>query len=245
MKLRIILLGFLMGIMAVTAVEYLQYSKQVGAAPAPSLNTFVAGTTILSSEVNSNFSALRTAVNEVNSAQILDATLTAADHASGFLVNSLVNANADINASKILLSGAVQLDEWTHASDATKIDGADLYAASVPVSALASDAKTFDSYDSGWFAVTNYADYTKAHGLSGVPEIVVLYLSITNVNTGWTVIAETQLDGGVHQAAIVFIDDTNIKIRTDEHLISFRNLGGNATGAIDSGYMKIVAMKFN
>jgi hypothetical protein len=50
--------------------------------------------------------------------------------------NTDVESTAAIAASKILIDGAVYLSNWRHSSDITKIDGGDIYAASVTTTQL-------------------------------------------------------------------------------------------------------------
>jgi len=59
--------------------------------------------------------------------------------ASGVIVDADVNASAAIAASKILISGAITLADWRHASDAEKIDGGDIYGDSITTAALANE----------------------------------------------------------------------------------------------------------
>jgi hypothetical protein len=67
-----------------------------------------------------------------------------------------------IESSKVKIGDTVLLSDWRHTSDLTKIDGADLYTGSVPVSALSplSHSRAHQYYATTWQSIPN-ATWTK------------------------------------------------------------------------------------
>jgi len=76
--------------------------------------------------------------------------------ASGVIVDADVHASADIDPTKILISGAVRLSDWRHASNAEKIDGGDIYAGSIAIAALAAKANKIGHYELDMYAYCVY-----------------------------------------------------------------------------------------
>ncbi len=79
---------------------------------------------------------------DITTAKIADSAVTSAKIANGTIVNDDISNMADIDPTKILISGLIHLSDWRHATDLTKIDGADIYDGSVGTPQLADDAVT-------------------------------------------------------------------------------------------------------
>ena len=70
--------------------------------------------------------------NTVVSSHIKDGTIKDED----------ISADADIDPSKVLISGLVHLSDWRHATDLTKIDGANIYPGSIGTGTIADGSVT-------------------------------------------------------------------------------------------------------
>ncbi len=102
------------------------------------------------------------------------------------------------------------------------------------------DSNFHGYYDSGWFAVALGTDYTKAHGLGGVPRLIVVWHSNVASPSGSTEVY--RVTGGQYDAAddynrdVIGVNDTTIYIKTPTgHVVS--NMRNNAT----SGYYRVLA----
>ena len=102
----------------------------------------IAPTAITATEIAAD-AVTATKINVVG----LDGTtgrIVVADATDANVVTGGINSYAStlITAGKIVISGSTNLDDWSHASDATTIDGGDIYTNTITTSQIAADAVT-------------------------------------------------------------------------------------------------------
>jgi hypothetical protein len=119
--------------------------------------------------------------------------IVVADATDANVVTGGINSHAVtlINAGKILVSGGTVLSDWSHASDATLIDGGDIYTNSVTATQIAANTITAAEIFAGTIGTTEIAadavTATKINvvGLNGTSgRIVVADATDANVVTG-------------------------------------------------------------
>jgi len=111
-------------------------------------------------------------------------------------------------------------------------------------------AQASSIYDSGWFAVSANATYTKAHGLASTPSRTWMLLAQNSDGSGWCITGAQNLeiwgdDRPEGQIMIVEITATNIVVRTlqersQDTFFDFRDKSGVRQKG-NSAYCKIVA----
>lgn len=102
-----------------------------------------------------------------------------------------------------------------------------------------------EKYDSGWFSATGSTTYTKAHSLTGIPQLVLVYFGTANDNSGdVAMVGICGGDYGVNNASLCNVDATNVVVRTMTNIAYYRDAAGDAQ-AKTTGYLKIVALYFN
>ena len=171
----------------------------------------------------------------------------------------LLTGNQTITGNKtfaaILASANLDIGDWELRA---KVLESDVATGTAPVkgasttkvsnlNADAVDGLHIEKYDSGWFAATVDTTYTKAHGLSGAPNVVHVYYSDTADGSGDVVkVGHTdfaQMVTTYHVASNVCdIDATNVKLRTDDYLAIYHDAAG-AYKSQTTGYLKIVAVR--
>lgn len=96
-------------------------------------------------------------------------------------------------------------------------------------------------YDSGWFSVTYNASYTKAHGLSATPRLVIVLWASTSSPTTWRNV--TGQESTVEHPPFIEADATNILVRTGSYSAggTYYAEGSGSVYRQAGGYYRIVA----
>jgi len=89
-------------------------------------------------------------------------------------------------------------------------------------------------YDSGWFAVSNFSYYTKAHGMGTSPRLMLALFSATSSPSASTVISLTYLS---NYYTAIGADATNMYARTRDYTGYRVDAGTFST----SGYLRLLA----
>jgi hypothetical protein len=106
------------------------------------------------------------------------------------------------------------------------------------------DGKSFTSYDSGWFAVSNNTTYTKAHGLGVFPTVLNVYYSDTADGSGDVVLVGNGMWNASAVSMVCDVDATYIKVRCPAFVVDYLDASG-VRHYPTTGYMKVTAILVN
>jgi len=186
-------------------------------------DTIVAGNIAAGAVTTSELAADAVTAPELNVIGIDGATgrIVVADATDANAVTGGINAYAStlISAGKVLISGATNLDDWSHASDATLIDGGDIYTNTITATQIAGDTITADQIAAN--AVT--ASELNVVGIDGTTGRIVV-ADATDANA---------VTAGINTHAVTLIDPGKILISGDTNLDDWSH-GSDAT-KIDGG----------
>jgi hypothetical protein len=119
---------------------------------------------------------------------------------------------------------------------------AEIWNADVVDNLLALRAENFRGvYDSGWFAVTLNTLYQKAHGLGGLPRLVVLLWAASPTPSDWHVVTSILHEGGAARGPAIYPTASAVRIHTGNHATH----GTICTAVAESGagYYRVVAWR--
>ena len=109
-----------------------------------------------------------------------------ADATDANVVTGGVNSYATtlIQAGKILISGSTPLSDWSHATDATLIDGGEIYTGSITATQIATNTITVDKLTTGLSPNLLKAKYTDFQSFANDDNIGTVYDGTATCDTG-------------------------------------------------------------
>lgn len=98
----------------------------------------------------------------------------------------------------------------------------------------------FKVYDSGWFAVSTSASYTKSHNLNTTKAIIQVYISDNSNGSGRCILAHSTDYMTGSQCTIQSLTNTTITLRTWQTIVDFQDANGRWLPT--SAYARIVML---
>jgi len=144
-------------------------------------------------------------------------------------------ASTEIQPGKILISGSTSLDDWRSGSDATMIDGGDIYTNSVTAAKLAADVISGGKIIAGLLTATNITT-----GTLNASNVTITNLTATHIQSGDFTIGGTSQPGNIK-----IIESTAGGAGSTTAKLYWQSTGGTLRGKIwtdGSGYMGYNAM---